>query len=172
MDAEDIPGAGRVLANVAAATTVTSTNGVPIVAERTMWWPDGGWYEAHGAAGATAPARRWAVAGLELGPPPRSADAYILILNTSATAGTVLVTLRPDDGLPLAKAFAIAPFARLTVRLRNDIEGAPTFTRPFGAVVEAVGSDPIDIVVEQAVYWNANGLVWAAGTNTLGTPLP
>jgi hypothetical protein len=112
------------------------------------------------------------VAGLELGPPPRSADAYILVLNTSATAGTVLVTLRQDDGLPLAKAFAIAPFARLTVRLRDDLEGAATITHPFGALVEAVGENPIDIVVEQAVYWNANGVVWAAGTNALGTPLP
>jgi hypothetical protein len=172
MDAEDIPGAGRVLANVSAATTVTSTNGVPIVVERTMWWPDGGWYEAHSSAGAVAPSRAWAVAGLELGPAPRAADAYILVLNTSATAGTVLVTLRQEDGLPLAKAFAVAPFARLTVRVRDDVPAAQTFTRPFGAVVEAIGPDPIDIVVEQAVYWNAGGVVWAAGTNALGTPLP
>jgi hypothetical protein len=172
MDAEDVPGAGRVLANVAAATTVVSTNDVPIVVERTMWWPDGAWYEAHGAAGATVPARRWAVAGLEIGPPPRSADAYILVLNASATAGTVLVTLYPRDGLPVAKVFSIAPFARLNVRLRDDVAGAAAMAEPFGAVVEAVGEHPIDIVVEQAVYWNAGGSVWAAGTNALGTPLP
>jgi hypothetical protein len=28
------------------------------------------------------------------------------------------------------------------------------------------------IAVEQALYWNANGVVWAAGTNTTGSRLP
>jgi hypothetical protein len=172
MDAETIPGEGQVLANVAAATTVTVTNGVPIVAERTMWWPDGAWYEAHGSAGATAPARRWAAAGLEVGPPPRSAEAYLLILNTSAAAGRVLVTLLPEDGLPVAKVFAVPPNARLTVHVRGDMPDAQLFTRPFGAIVEAVGADPVSIVVEQAEYWNAGGVVWAAGTGSLATPLP
>jgi len=27
-------------------------------------------------------------------------------------------------------------------------------------------------VVERSMYWNANGVVWAAGTNLLATPLP
>ena len=171
MDAETIPGEGRVLGNVAAATTVTVTNGVPIVVERTMWWPDGAWQEGHGSAGATAPARRWAAAGLEIGG-PRAAEGYLLILNTAAAPGTVLVTLLPEDGLPLARAFTVAPFARLTVHLRGDIPAAQTFTRPFGAIVEAVGDDPIPIVVEQAEYWNAGGVVWAAGTGALATPLP
>jgi Tol biopolymer transport system component len=172
MDQEDIPGGGRALANVAAATTITSTNGVPIVAERTMWWPDGDWYEAHGSAGAVAAASRWAVAGLELGPPPRGADAYLLVLNTSPDTGTVLVTLHPEDGQPIAKAFRVGPFARVTVSVRDVFPAAQSFTLPFGAVVEAVGTSPIPIVVEQAVYWNAGGVVWAAGTNALGTPLP
>jgi hypothetical protein len=26
--------------------------------------------------------------------------------------------------------------------------------------------------VERAMYWDAGGVVWAAGTNVLGTPIP
>jgi hypothetical protein len=26
--------------------------------------------------------------------------------------------------------------------------------------------------VEKALYWNADGVTWAAGTNVTGTPLP
>jgi len=136
-----------------------------------MWWPDGAWQEGHGSAGATAPARRWAAAGLEIGG-ARAAEGYLLILNTAPVTGTVLVTLLPEDGLPLARAFTVAPFARLTVQLRADIPAAQTLTRPFGAIVESVGDDPIPIVVEQAEYWNAGGVVWAAGTGSLATPVP
>jgi hypothetical protein len=28
------------------------------------------------------------------------------------------------------------------------------------------------IVVERSLYWNANGQIWAAGTNATGTRLP
>ena len=33
------------------AMRVTSTNGVPIIVERAMWWPQPAWYEAHNAPG-------------------------------------------------------------------------------------------------------------------------
>jgi hypothetical protein len=38
----------------------------------------------------------------------------------------------------------------------------------FGALIEA--TQPI--VVERSMYSNANGTVWAAGTNATATPLP
>ena len=41
VDQEIFPGLGQVLANAAVSTTVTSVNGVPIIAERAMWWPEG-----------------------------------------------------------------------------------------------------------------------------------
>ena len=42
------------------ATTLTSTNGVPIVAERAMYWPGGffDYYEGHSSAGSTTTALR------------------------------------------------------------------------------------------------------------------
>ena len=44
------------LANTAVSTILESTNGVPVIAERSMWWPansPAGWHEAHNSAGAT-----------------------------------------------------------------------------------------------------------------------
>lgn len=43
--------------------------------------------------------------------------------------------------------------------------------RRFGAVVESLGDAPAQIVVERAVYWDAAGQRWAAGTNALATKL-
>jgi hypothetical protein len=39
-------------------------------------------------------------------------------------------------------------------------------------IVESLGASPIEIVVERAMYSNADGVVWAAGTNALATRLP
>jgi len=36
--------------------------------------------------------------------------------------------------------------------------------------VDSQNSVPVS--VEQSTYWNAEGVVWAAGTNVVGTPLP
>ena len=43
--------------------------------------------------------------------------------------------------------------------------------RRYGAVIESLGANPAQIVVERAQYWNANGVNWAAGTNALATRL-
>ena len=43
--------------------------------------------------------------------------------------------------------------------------------RRYGAVIESLGATPAQIVVERALYWNANGVGWAAGTNALATKL-
>jgi hypothetical protein len=45
--------------------------------------------------------------------------------------------------------------------------------RRFGVVVESVETTPLaDLVVERAMYWNAGGEIWAAGTSLLATPVP
>ena len=43
--------------------------------------------------------------------------------------------------------------------------------RRFSATIERLGTTPAQIVVERAMYWNAAGQVWAAGTNALATKL-
>jgi hypothetical protein len=43
--------------------------------------------------------------------------------------------------------------------------------KKFGAVIESLGSSPVEIVVERAMYWNSGSQFYAAGTNSVGTPL-
>ena len=55
------------LANTAVSTIVRSTNGVPVIVERAMWWPGPlsattGGARAHSSPGSTATAARWALA--------------------------------------------------------------------------------------------------------------
>jgi hypothetical protein len=160
------------LAATAVSTTLTSLNGVPVIAERTMWWPAapgaGGWTEAHNAPGTTRTATQWALADGEVGGPQHRAT-YYLLANTSATAGEVEVQLLFEDGTTAAQTFAVAARSRFSVDVGAAFPAAAG--RRFGAVVRSVGATPVQLVVERAMYWNAGGVFWAAGTNALATPL-
>jgi hypothetical protein len=89
---DSIPG----LDNTSVATTLTSTNAVPIVAERAMYWPGGffDYYEGHSSAGSTTTALEWVVAGVESGG-PHAAQTFVLIANTENRAGFAQVDLLP-----------------------------------------------------------------------------
>jgi hypothetical protein len=159
------------LADTAVSTTVRSTNGVPVIVERAMWWPgtSSTWYEAHNSAGATATSARWALAEGEVGG-LRNTDTYILVANTSPAAGRVRVTLLLEAGGSIAQEFDIPARSRFNVDVRSAFPGARGAR--FGSLVEALGDAPAQLVVERAMYWNAGGQVWAAGTNALATRLP
>jgi hypothetical protein len=163
VDEEEIPGLGKVLANTAVSTTIASLNAVPIVVERAMWWPGSSptWNEAHNSAGATATGTRWALAEGEHGG-PYNAQTYILVANTSAQAASVQVRLLLADR-ELARTFSVAPRSRFNVDVGAEFPGAQG--KRFGALVESLGAAPAQIVVERAMYADANGVRWAAGTN-------
>ena len=69
VDEEQFPNlsGNRALASVNCSMRVRSTNAVPIIVERAMWWPQPNWYEAHNAPGTTVTGTRWALAGGEVG---------------------------------------------------------------------------------------------------------
>jgi hypothetical protein len=159
------------LATTSVSTIVTSTNGVPVIAERAMWWPsDGaGWYEAHGAFGATQPALRWGFADGENGG-PAARQTFLLVANPSAQPASVRVTLLFEDGPSAPLTFAVAAGARLTVPV--SVAFPTSADRSFGAVVESLGASPPPIVAERAIYADFGGTVWASGSDLLGTPLP
>jgi Tol biopolymer transport system component len=158
------------LADTPVSVIADSTNNVPIIVERSMWWPDGHWYEGHLAAGATVTARKWALAdgasGLQFdtGSP---VETYILIANTSPTGGQATVTLMFEDGTTLAKTYGLQPNSRTSVAVSAQFPDAAG--KRFGAVIE---SDGVNLVVERSMYNDVNGVIWAAGTAVLGTPIP
>jgi hypothetical protein len=175
------------LAATSVSMVVSVTNGVPIIVERSMWWPSQiavatlpafgpFWGEAHNSPGATETGTKWAVADGETGAAPKSTSTYYLIANTSSYAADVTVTLLSETGgSPLSRHFTVAANSRFTVGVGAAFpETAQDGSRTYGAVIESLpvgGQPPAQIVVERAMYSNANDVIWAAGSNLLATRL-
>jgi hypothetical protein len=75
-----------------------------------------------------------------------------------------------DDGTSEEQIVALPPSSRTNVDVASTFAGAAE--RRFGVLVESLGASPAQLVVERAMYSNAGGTTWAAGTNALGTRLP
>jgi hypothetical protein len=100
----------------------------------------------------------------------RNLETYVLVANTSATPADVRVTLRFEDGTSAELTYAGIPAkSRFNVPVGVDFPEAAG--RRFGVIVESLGEMPAQIVVERAMYWDAAGQTWAAGTNALATRL-
>jgi hypothetical protein len=148
------------------STMVEST--VDVIAERAMWWPSPNWYEAHLSAGATLPGTKWALAdGLVTTTPGTETETFILIANTGTTDGAADVTLFFGDGTTMTKNFTLNANSRTNVRVQAEFPNA-IGKGGYGTIIQSNG---VPIVVERAMYTNANGQTWAAGTDALATKL-
>jgi hypothetical protein len=120
------------------------------------------------SAGTTTTGTLWALAEGEQGG-AFNAATYVLVANTSARAGTARATLYFEDGTaPVSKDFALAPSSR------NNVDIGANFSvggKRFSVVIESVGTSPVQVVVERAMYSDANGQFWAAGTNAIATKM-
>jgi hypothetical protein len=156
------------LANLSAiGTRVTST--VPVVVERSQYWPfsPGQWYEAHNSFGQTETATHWGLAEGRVGG-SAAYKTYVMVTNSHATTTAQLsVKFLREGAAPVVKAFSIAPSTRLTI----DVGGTQVPEIVNGAFgVELVSSLPVS--VERAMYSDANGQFWSAGTIAAATRLP
>jgi hypothetical protein len=79
------------------------------------------------------------------------------------------VTVLLETGVPLVREYRIAANSRFNVPVGPDFGLVPGAR--FSTVVESLGTPPAQIVVERAMYWNAAGVIWAAGSNVLATKL-
>jgi hypothetical protein len=160
---DSIPG----LEFTSVATTITSTNAVPVVVERAMYWPNGffDYYEGHSSPGTTQTGLKWVLAEGENGP----GQTFVLIANTAATAGRARLTLMPESSdAPHVFELPLAPNSRVTV----PIDASRNASGRFGVLVESIGAAPVPIVVEGAFYWTIDGVTWAAGSNLVATSVP
>jgi protocatechuate 3,4-dioxygenase beta subunit len=155
---EQVPG---MPAGAAVATTVNATG--PIVAERSMYWPDGGWVEAHNSFGVTELGTKWAFAEGRVGGATAN-QTYILLANPGSTPANVTITYLREGSAPIVQTHTVPATGRMTV--------APAeyglVDENFGALVVATAS----IAAERALYWTSGGVFWAAGTNATATRLP
>jgi hypothetical protein len=156
------------LVDTPVSTIVESTNTVPVIVERAMWWPSPNWYEAHLSAGATTTGTRWALAeGLVTNTPGSETETYILLANTSATPGNADVTLYFGDGTSLTTNVDLPANSRVNIPVSVAFPTAMN-KGGYGTIIQTNGPR---IVVERAMYSNANGQTWAAGTDALATKL-
>ena len=155
------------LASAAFSTEVTSD--VPIVAERSMYWvgEPGPWMEAHNTVGVTAAGTKWLLAEGRAGG-ERRFQTYILLANPAASAADVTITYLKTDGTTVVRQHVVPPASRHNVHVSDDVPELAEAS--FAAVVEVTNG--VGIVVERSMYWNAGGVVWAAGTNTAAMRLP
>ncbi len=142
------------LASTAVGATVTSD--LPIAVARKMYWPGllaGGWGEASDAAGSSTTTLNAYIGGGLVGGPDQAA-MFLLLLNTSADAGHVQVTVTPQTGSPVALTYPIAGNARLTVNLADF----GIVNQPFSVAIESLVSSPaVPLVVEVSSYTSPKG---------------
>ncbi len=165
----DVPG----LENTEVAATVTST--LPIVAERSMYWPGqwGQWYEGHNSAGMPSLGTKWVLSEGETGGAHNVVSRF-LFANPNGQDAAVTLTLLRDNGLaPLSVQATVKANSRLTL---SSTEFPLQWGEQFGTVVESTNGVPF--AVERSIYWDGEGKVWIAGTNETGAlihaaePLP
>ena len=102
----------------------------------------------------------------------RETETYVLVANTSPLAGTIRATVLFEDGTaPIAREYAVNANARFNIAPAADEFFPETRGKRFGMIVESIGGAPVQIVVERAMYSDAGGVNWAAGTNALATKL-
>jgi autotransporter-associated beta strand protein len=155
------------LSNVPVATQVTSTQ--PIVVERAQYWPDPApsWYEAHNSFGVTQLYTRWGLAEGRVGG-PNNYQTYILLANPWTLKANVSIQFLRANGQPLTKTFEVEPLSRFNVSVGPGTLVPELNNEEFGAVITST----VSLAVERAMYSDANGQVWAAGTNATAVRLP
>jgi hypothetical protein len=160
-----VSGDASLLKNAPVSTKVEST--VPIVSERAMYWPRTftEWFEAHNSFGVTETATRWGLAEGRVGG-ARGYETYILLANPNTQDARVRLSYLRSDGSTIVRDLTVPATSRLN-EYANAVSGLSN--EEFGVIVESTNGVPI--AVERAMYWNALGQPWAAGTNALATKL-
>jgi hypothetical protein len=155
---------GAALAGTDVSAKITADQ--PILAERAMYFstPTQAFAAGHEGAAVEAPATSWFFAEGATG---SFFDLFLLLANAEATDATVQITYLLPSGASIVKTYNVAAQSRLTVNV--DFEDPALKDTPVSTIVESKNGVPI--IAERAMYNNAAGQIWAAGTDALGTKL-
>jgi hypothetical protein len=74
-----------------------------------------------------------------------------------------------EDGTQATRDFPLAANSRMNVAVGVEFAGATG--KRFGTIVESLGTTPAELIVERAMFNDARGVKWAAGTSALATRL-
>jgi len=141
------------------STAVTSTSGLPLMVERTMWW-DASHYGAHGEKAVDGAALQWYFAEGSQG----FFSTFFLLVNPSSTANTAHVTYFREGAGELLRDYPLPPTSRVTIDAGADPE---LVNRSFGARVrfDQPGA------AERAMYFGRAPL-WSGGHDAAGATAP
>lgn len=142
------------------SAVIESTNGVPIVVERSMYWPASARGSGHNSTAVTAPATRWILAEGSTG----FFQAFVLVANPDPVqrAKVKVTFLKPGGGTvqydpdPRTSAFEelqLAPNTRATIWV--NVEVPELADSAFSTVVESTNG--VGVIAERAMYWPAPG---------------
>jgi hypothetical protein len=157
------------LADVSHSTVVEATNGMGVVAERSMWFPGptaATWHEAHNTFGSTETGTLWVAPHVRSDSPD-----YLLLLNPNPAPVRVRLTMTTGYWTEMVERwweFDLLPTSRHTVLVRDL--GAVVVGVP--ARVEVVSDPTLPISAELATYQEGRyGEPWATGACRLLTRL-
>jgi peptidoglycan hydrolase-like protein with peptidoglycan-binding domain len=140
-----------------AGATVISRNGVPIVAERAMYFDHGRWNGGTATLGAAALSPTWLFAE---GFTSSEFEAFVLVANPADAPTAATISLRKPDGTGTDLPVSIGPRSRVGVRV-NDVAGFAN--SEFGTIVTSA----LPVVAERSSYFHYPSRYFDAGL--LGT---
>lgn len=88
-------------------------------------------------------------------------SVYVLVQNPTSSPANITATFMLTGGENISKSYTVPANSRYTIIPANEIGTGKAFSTK-------VESDQ-DIIVERAMYWDAGGVHWAGGHNTMGT---
>jgi hypothetical protein len=143
---------------------ITSTNGVPVIVERSMYLNTSGKAFKGGlnSAGVTAPSLNWFLAEGSTG---GFFSMYVLLANPNATASTLQATYIRASGAPVVKTYTVAANSRRTIDVAA--EDPALADTPVSVKVEATNGVPV--IVERTMWWMGSRRSWTEGHNAFGT---
>jgi hypothetical protein len=136
---------------------------VPLVAERRMTWDRSVSYGSHSGTGVSAPATRWHFAE---GATIAGMQTFFLLQNPGDVATTATLRYQLSTGAVHERVHSVPAASRLTVWVNQ--EGAPLDAAEFATTV--VSDRPV--VTERAMYRDAQGETFAAGSVASGVASP
>ncbi len=129
------------LEDTAVSAVIRSTNAVPLVVERTMFW-DSTHYGGHTGGAVESPQTRWLFGEGSQG----FFDTYVLLANANSESTTATVTFLVEGGPNVERLYQVAPTSRLNVF-------AGTIPELVNTSFSIVVTSALPIIAERAMYF-------------------
>ena len=150
---------------------VESANGVPVVAERPMYFSYGGAITGgHDAAGAPEPAREWQFAE---GCTRPGFDTYLCLSNPQGVHARVNISYFCADGQVVKKeGVRVDARSRLTVPVHEDALGVGRHDNAHGDFsIRVESANGVPVVAERPMYFSYRPS-WTGGHDVIGATAP